>query len=183
MRIQYKEQMYRLLQAGRFGNYPRSWDGYHPLLMSDYRGKVGIRSKQWSNPVREYQIPFDDIPIVLARIGQSTINGGLVFSEALPDHLTTIQGEYGYNECSGLRLTYTHVGQPMKQAFDSECCTQVNGTAARLLLKQYMPACDYEWLHELLEDFSGATVEFSTFSVPVGTQRGSYTIFWEVRHY
>lgn len=101
----------------------------------------------------------------------------LSFTEAPPDHARLIQGEW-----DGWNLRYTFSGLPMRLAFDQQCL-HVSGIAARWILKYYLEPYDQEWIQSLLDDFPGATLEFSSFTVPVGVIPSSKTLIWEVRHY
>lgn len=177
LRITNKQIMYRLLMAGRFGNYVRAWNSLEEIAAAGYSGHVSIRSNQISNPVRLYHVPFADLPAAIAALPDNQSRHGLRFSESPPDHLRTIQGEY-----DGYSLTFSFAPLPMRLAFAQEC-HHATGLTSRILLRRYLTAGDFDWLDSLLEDFPGSTVEFSAFSAPVGTTPGSQCIFWEVRHY
>jgi hypothetical protein len=175
--INTKERMYKLLWSGRFGNYPRAWKSIEEVIQSGFRGEVSLRSMQINNPVRLYHIQPDKLEEVVQALPISQRAAGLTFTEAPPDHKRVIQGEY-----DGESLTYSFSPKPMRFAL-AEAGLHARGFAARRILQAYMEPGDYEWICDLLVDFPGATVEFSTFSVPVGTQPGSKMIVWEVRHY
>lgn len=172
-----KEKMYRLLEAGRFGNYPRMWSSVQSILDSGFRGDISIRSKDIANPVRLYHIPVAELDSKVNQLVDSQKYSGLTFTEAPPDGYRVVQGEYdGYN------FDYTFAPHPMRIAFEHQRL-HANGAKARWLLKAYLDSNDLDWLDGLLEDFPGSVVEFSAFSVPVGVVKSSKTIFWEVRHY
>ncbi len=56
------------------------------------------------------------------------------------------------------------------------------GLAALQVLKQRVPPDDLEMLFDLLDDWPGAIIEFSTYCQPVGIFKRN-TVVWEVRHY
>lgn len=176
-RITTKRQMYRILHTGRFGNYPRAWQSLGEVQQSGYTGHVSLRSLEVNNPVRLYHVPAEQLAASVAALPEYHRAAGLTFSESPPDEMRSIQGEF-----NGQHLTYTFAGYPMRIAFDHECL-HADGFRAHCILGTYLDANDYDWLRELIADFPGATVEFSAFRRPVGTQPGSKMIVWEVRHY
>lgn len=177
MRIETKSQMYRLLESGRFGNYPISWPSVRDIVSSGFSGRVSVRSRQVANPIRLYGIPIAELRRTLSQLPTEQRNAELTFSEFVP-HEThgTIQGEY-----DGFNLTYSLVRAPMRIALEKQLL-HADGPRARWILKRHLEATDYEWLDDLLADFPGHVVEFSCFTCRVGTLRRR-AIFWEVRAY
>lgn len=171
-----KGEMYRHLYAGRFGNYPQAWRSLAEIRASKYSGHVSIRSLQTSNPVKLYHVPADQLAAKVASLPASHRDSGLVFSESPDDSKRTIQGEW-----DGFNLTYSFYQAPMRLAFEKQLL-HADGAKARWLLKKYLDASDYEWLDELLVDFPDHVIEFSGFSIRVGTHRRRM-ICWEVRRY
>lgn len=172
-----KQKMYSLLEAGRFGNYPRMWSSVQSILDSGFNGKISIRSKDIANPVRLYHVPVHELPSRIAALPDSQRYSGLTFTEAPPDEYRVVQGEWdGYN------FDYTFAPHPMKIAFEHQRL-HANGPKARWLLKGFLEPNDLDWLESLIQDFPGSVVEFSAFSVPVGVIRSSKVIYWEVRNY
>lgn len=176
MDILTKGQMYQLLYAGKFGNYPLAWESLKDVLKSKYRGYISLRSRQTSNPVKLYHIPFDDLLNQINNLPESHRSGGLVFSESPDDSKRTIQGEW-----DGYSLTYSFARLPMRFAFEKQML-HAEGSKARWLLKRYLDASDYEWLDELLTEWPKHVVEFSVFSCRVGILRRRMVV-WEVRRY
>lgn len=168
--------MYEHLYNGRFGNYPLAWESLQEVLESSYRGHISLRSRQTSNPIRLYHIPFSDLNTTLAKLPIEQTKYGLVFSESPDDSKRTIQGEW-----DGFSLTYSFYKAPMRLAFEKQML-HAEGAKARWLLKSYLDVSDYEWLGELIEDFPNHIVEFSGFSCRVGVLR-RYAVFWECRLY
>jgi len=177
MQIKNKRQMYDLLQAGRFGNIARQWNSLDDLDASGYEGLVSMRSREISNPVRLYHVPKHEMRTAVANLTDAQRMSGLVFSEAPPDHERTIQGEY-----DGHCLTYSFAPLPMRLAFDQQRLDE-RGLAARMTLRRHLEPGDFDWLHELLDEFPGSVIEFTAFRVPVGVLPGSKMLVWEVRHY
>ena len=56
------------------------------------------------------------------------------------------------------------------------------GLSALQILKQRVPPDDLEMLFDLLDDWPGAIIEFSTYCRSVGIYQ-RHTVVWEVRHY
>lgn len=177
MRIETKTEMYRLLESGRFGNYPMCWSSIQEIERSGFTGRVSVRSRQVANPVRLYGIPASKIQAAIAGLPDDQRNAALTFSEVLPHETNgTIQGEY-----DGFNLTHSFYPAPMRIALERQLL-HAEGPAARWILKRHLDASDYDWLDDLLADFPGHVVEFSAFTRRVGTLRRR-AIFWEVRAY
>lgn len=165
-----KSAMYELLRAGKFGNTARSWATYQELVDSDYRGLVGVRSKQPGGKFLAH-VPFYfvvDAP-------------DCVYSEMQRDELILLQGEV-YRSFNGLYVFASTVKRPMREAL------KLGGrhfyrSAARVALEVTMWPTDYEELLELMAEYPESVVEFSAYSTEVGILPGRNTIIWEVRNY
>jgi hypothetical protein len=177
VKISTKGEMYQLLYAGRFGNYPLAWRSVSEVEASGFTGRISVRSRHVANPVRLYGVPVSHLSRQLRSLPDEQRNADLIFSEFMP-HETHggIQGEF-----DGFNLTYTFHRAPMRIALERQLL-HADGPRARWLLKRHLEASDYEWLDDLLADFPNHVVEFSSFSCRVGTLRRR-TIFWEVRAY
>ena len=171
-----KTEMYRLVKAGRLGNYPRMWDTVAEVENDKNVGLVSIRSLERSSPVKLYHIPAADLRRVVADLPAIHIKAGLTFLEAPPDHLRTVQGEW-----DGHNLFYSFRPEPMRTALEKDG-KQVSGLTARLILKQHLDPIDVEWLDELTEQYPDHVIEFSGFRVRCGTLQRRM-IVWEVRAY
>lgn len=171
-----KSIMYRLVKTGRFGNYPCFWSTLEEVERSGFGGLVSLRSLETSNPVRLYHIPAKELRKTVEALPAEVRAAGLTFSEAPPDHLRTIQGEY-----DGHNLFYSFDPSPMRIALEKDG-RQADGLTAKMLMRQHLDPGDVEWIEELLEDFPNHVVEFSGFRVRCG-QLKRRTIIWEVRLY
>lgn len=182
MKVANKKQMYKRLLSGRFGNIVQAWPSYADIEASGYRGHVSIRSKQTSNPVRLYHVPFDDLKAAVDGLPESYRKAGLMFSESPPDHKRTIQGELMRWEHGGYYLTYSYAPHPMRIAFDKQRL-EARGLAAKMILLHHLSPVDYDELQGLLESYPDSVIEFSAFSCPVGIIPGRRMVIWEVRNY
>jgi hypothetical protein len=171
-----KAMMYRLLKAGRFGNYPRSWDSVDAVERDKFTGLVSIRSLEVSNPVKLYHIPGAELRETVEAIPMERRAAGFNFLEAPPDHKRTIQGEW-----DGTNLFYSCDPQPMRFALAKDG-RQVSGVVARTLLRHYLDPGDVDWLDDLVMDFPDHVIEFSGVSIRCGTHNRRM-IVWEVRAY
>lgn len=176
MQITSKALMYQQINLGRFGNYPLFWNTLEEVERSGFTGEVSIRSRQTSNPVRLYHIPAEQLRIQVDALPPLHRNGGLIFSEAPPDRYRTLQGEW-----DGHNLYYSFFPAPMRIALEAGG-HQINGLAARLLLRRYIDPGDVDWLDELTLDFPGHVIEFSGFRVRCGNLQRRMLV-WEVRLY
>lgn len=179
--IRNKQQMYSMLLAGRFGNFVRAWDTLPEVLASGYRGLVSLRSRERSNPVRLYHVPIEELPATVTKLPPEHQRAGFVFSESPPDHKRTLQGELCRDE-SGYYLHYSFSPEPMRTALAQDG-RHARGLTAKSLLETYLEPSDYDALQELLDDYPGAVIEFSAFTVPVGVIPHRKMVVWEVRHY
>lgn len=181
VRITNKKQMYECLLAGKFGNFVRAWNSLADVEASGYRGHVSLRSKEVSNPVRLYHVPFADLRQTVETLPESQRLSGLVFSESPPDEKRTIQGELMRNH-KGYVLTYSYVPKPMRLAFADQCLT-ATGLEAKMLLEHHLTPTDYDELQLLLDLYEDHVIEFSAFSVNVGVLPRRNCVIWEVRLY
>jgi hypothetical protein len=180
-RITTKDEMYRRMQAGEFGNRPRMWNSLAELYASGYQGLVSLRCRRISDPYRRYHVPLAEIESLLRAERPDKIDAGLVFSEAPDDTQRTIQGEL-QELPGGLALTYSLVRAPMRDAFDVDR-RHAQGLTAKLLLSHYLYPPDLEHLYQLLERWPDHVIEFSAFRIPIGVEPGSRMFVWEVRAY
>jgi hypothetical protein len=177
MRIENKQQMYRLLRAGQFGNAMRVWGSIDSLESSDYRGEVSLRAVEASSPIRFYHVPFSD-----ARATVERLNGlPLLINESPPDDKLTIQGEV-MRAAGGCYLHYSYDPSAMKLAL-TKSGRHARGIEAAMILQETLTPSDYDALQELLDAYPDAVVEFSAFRVPVGVLPRRKMVVWEVRHY
>lgn len=128
------------------------------LAADPYAGTVTARSMQRSF-ASLYRVPK----------AQAIRMPGYMFNESPPDELLVIQGE-ACRSSRGLELTYTYEKKPMKQCSFEYVC----GLRAVFMID--------DDVKELLDEYDGHVVEFSTYSVRLGTCNRR-TIIWEVRAY
>ena len=105
---------------------------------------------------------------------------GLEFYEAPPDDKRVIQGELAYVP-GGLYFRYTFANGPMRLALEEQELHSF-GLETELILQQYVSPGGIDWLKELLQRHDGAVIEFTEYSVNVGTLSQT-TLIWEGRHY
>ena len=90
MEVRTKRQMYRDLQAGRFGNTAASWDSWEAVLQSGYRGLISLRCKDVSNPTKLYHLPFESVQWEIQRLPASQRKAGFVYVATPDDSLSLI---------------------------------------------------------------------------------------------
>ena len=158
MIISSKAEFYRRWQLGLLGNRPKSWLTVEDLAADPYTGTVTARSMQKSF-ASMYRVPKE----------KAILMYGYKFNESPPDELLVIQGE-AMRSPRGLELTYSYDKLPMKQC----SFNYTSGLRALYMLD--------EDVLELLDEYDGHVVEFSTYSIRLGTCHRR-TIIWEVRTY
>ena len=179
-----KKDFVKRYQEGEFGNRSPTWDNIGDFLKEPHPldQLIHIRNRVKGGPT------WDDVTSYqVEALWRSIVEDGIAKPEDLylsymaPTDKTVIQGELMITE-SGLELYYTKIQKPMRRAFRI-CAETAKGLLAKVILGTYVPDNDQEWLHELLVDrYPGHVVEFSTYSVPFGTER-KRTVIWEVRKY
>lgn len=176
--IRTKRQMYRLLKQGRLGNTVRHYPNLQSLIDDKTVEFVGCRCLQVNQPWMLYCCRKEKL---LEGLRERKYTGeGLEFYESPPDTYRRIQGEL-LRGPGGLHFRYTFVPGPMRLALRQEE-RNTSGLAAQHLLQGYTePAC-YDWLMELLDTYPDHVVEFTSYTIPVGTLLQPWLI-WEVRYY
>lgn len=179
-----KHDFVRRYSLGEFGNRSPTWDTIHEAIRDDlfYSGLIHIR-----NRVAGAETWYNVDPTMAMEKYQECLSKGwkpdqLYFSLMAPTEKTICQGEVFQSADRGLALYYTTVAKPMREAL-KENAIQVYGIRAVETLKYYVDPSSYDWLQVLLERYPSHVVEFSTYSVELGTVPGMRTIFWEVRMY
>jgi hypothetical protein len=172
-----KADYYRRWIAGEFGNRPQVWNSFTDLDQSGYKGFVNIRHRQPGSPYFGYALTRTTALDWIKATGVPVAE--FSFNETMPDDRLLIQGEL-MEDHRGLCLAYSREPTTMRNAMRNP--KQVYGLTARQLLKYYCDPYSYDWLLELLTEFPGHVVEWSTYSVLFGTERKN-TAIWEVRKY
>ena len=185
MRIETKQEAYRLYHSGAFGNRLRSFDTTEELaaaLGNRYEGTLAIRYKVPGSEFYKFDIPgFVSLCGEVLRLEALGAKRELmVFSEQADDRLITIQGEVRRSE-NAVDLTFSTCKRPMRLAF-KEDTRHAGGLLALNYLAFHMDPPSWENLWELLDTYDDAVVEFSCYERGLGTL-GHNTIFWETRHF
>jgi hypothetical protein len=185
--IKTKTEYYKRCELLQVGNTLRFWNSYDELAASDYKGTVSIRNMikdGTTNKVRLYEIPQDDLPRILSTLKDVSELG---FTEDPPNKYRTIQGEFSYVSGKPV-LTYTFLKEPMYLAFKKEQLHK-DGLSATILLNEYCDPSSYEWIISATEIFGDHThvnipiIEFTCFSINIGSIPNRNTIIWEIRNY
>ncbi len=186
MEINTKKKNYTLLKKGILGNTMETFSSLKDVENSGLRW-VGARYSDRSISGKSFFIITTPDKIrskVNNFINQGADLNKFIFGETdveVKDKLL-IQGEVG--EIYGnFELAYSLIPGITNREASNRGYKRVVGLQARLILKHYMWAADYEWLFKLLDDYSDHIIEFSTFSIPVGKIPNRNTIIWEVRKY
>lgn len=179
-----KKDFVRRYAAGEFGNAAPTWNGFLDWSLANaskpretfYHIRNRIKGgKTW------YNVSDSDVARLWVDAVESEGIGNLYISEMAPTERTLIQGEVMLG-VHGLRLFYSRVKKPMREALHGSA-EEVEGLVASNLLKRYLCPKSWEWLNYLLEAYPDHVIEFSTYSKSWGTLPGYNTVFWEVRNY
>lgn len=183
MTIMSKSQMFRLYEAGEFGNKLRSWKGVDAYLASGFTGMVGMRYRggepgKWC----AYNLPRTKIPGLARKWCQEGAEvNRIIVSEAAPDHRLYMQGEFCADNAMGYYLFYSTAPLPMREALKTgrHC---YGPSALMVAISRMTPASEDEF-RALLERFPSAVIEFSVYHHCLGSSPRCNTLFWEVRNY
>jgi hypothetical protein len=173
-----KRNFVERFQRNEFGNRGPVWDTLAEFLKSGYKGLIHIRCRE-AGGATYYDIPDKQVERVWSRVVDEPTRWYLAAMAPTPK--TLFQGEVTVGT-DGVCLLFTTVAKPMRDAL-ADSCKQVQGIIAVSLLRYYLCPSSYDWLVELLDNYPGHVVEFSTYSTHWGTIPNRNTIFWEVRKY
>lgn len=181
-----KPLYYELAETYVFGNRFRTWDGVDAWKRSGYDGPIRFRSKVPGSKVFTTHAPFVGRSNVVQAYQNLLANGShasdIIFCEPAPEQYLTFQGEVCELPGQGLYLRWsTEPDLTNREAMSRPTGVRV-GLAAKILLGHFLDPQDYSDVMEILETWPLHVVEFSTYSVQVGTFN-RYTVIWEVRLY
>lgn len=170
--ISCKKKFFELYLAGRLGNKLRVFASPSELRESKYNGTVTARSTSEHDKTCLYRLSWQEA---------IHLPGHFCFNESAPDDQLLIQGEV-MRTPGGLYLRYsTERSIPIRIAMRSAKTAQ--GLKADCILKHFLNTASYEDIKELLDTYSDAVVEFSTYVKDLGDLPNRNTIIWEVRNY
>lgn len=186
--------------ASEFGNHSPSWSTPNELL---YHGNncpstepvprlFHLRNRSIAGGTTYYNLSWS---IAIAKWLEQSSKEDWFVSQMVPpgvENTITIQGEIfrtpdqrtGYVPSEGpcgLQLFYSHLPLPQRQALQKDGRTAY-GIMADILLRRYLDPGDREWLLELLDEYPGHVVEFSSYGRRWGTEM-KRTVIWECRLY
>jgi hypothetical protein len=171
-----KQQMYALKFRHAFGNTLRTWRTERALLDSGFTGHLGLRCV--GKPGGPFVHPLTVVQALKAAPQLRARGYTVLFCEAAPDHLITIQGEFA-DYSDGYWLTYSRQKSNMRIAMQhpQHAC----GRYAEMLVHSNVSAADWEDFLALFEKWPEHVLEFTAFETPVGQLRGRHAVVWELR--
>ena len=189
----FKSWSYAFHYTGSFGNRASIWETLNKLKQSEWQGNICILDKRGTQRGNKRPIlPIYNIPKEkLNEVIQDSISQGIplevmTFNESMPDQHLLIQGELTRALDGTLHLTYTLIQKPMRLGL-LEKTEFAQGLKAKIILEHFLWQSSIQEIMQCLEYFStgtqtpSPTIEFSTYSVPVGNTPGRNTVIWEVR--
>jgi hypothetical protein len=193
--LPHKSWNYALFRQGCFGNRAHAWDNIKELQESGWSKDVCIRDRRGTNraddkaPLPLHNIPKEDLQQTIQALTSKGIPiKAMTFNQSMPDHHLTIQGEVTRALDGTLHLTYTNAQKPMRAGLLKKT-ELAKGLKAKIILQHFLWPSSLKEIEDCLEYFStgtqtpSPTVEFSTYSIPVGDTPGHNTVIWEVRNY
>ena len=182
MRIENKADCNRLYFAGEFGNKLQTWPTWDEFARSSYQGYSVVRYAEPASPFCRYDLESKEEAAcwVSEAVSAGAQRDLFSYQEQAPDWLIVLQGEV-YRGVGGLWLTYSTVKAQMRPALKQKT-EHAQGLAASMLLLRNLDIQSWDNLHDLLDRFDGAVVEFSCYERGLGLL-GWNTLFWEVRNY
>lgn len=179
MKITDKSQMYEMFDRGLFGNRPITYDSVEDYLTDSYEGTVSARYKDRSSGKSLYGLTKEN---VLLKLIEGNFNlSSISLSQSPPDDKIIFQGEVKLG-LGHYEVTWSTVPKPMKLAL-ADSINYSSGAAGAYLLRKYFNANSLSDLHDLFRLYPDSVIEFTCYSICLGTCRGRNTLIWEVRNY
>lgn len=184
-----KDEYYALSDEGFFGNKALTWKSYGEILKSGWKDGICLRSKKGID--RRIQQDYvnrrvEEIPKCIEEwVKQFDVpEEMIVFNQSMPDSELLVQGEL-LREGELYCFHYSTVKEPMNAALRKRPRDLIGFGEVEEILRQNLVEESYNDLRKLLEEYPESVVEFSAYSIPVGTlaKTGRNTVFWEVRNY
>jgi hypothetical protein len=185
VKIKGKAEMYKLYEAGAFGNKLRTWTSTDAFLADDYKGLVTLRYKAaaggggWC----AYDVPADKVTETVAQWVSEGADPALVaVNESAPDEKLIVQGDVGrLPEAGG--FVFNHASEKTKMRIAMKNSQHSYGIEAQTLLREQLSPNSYDDVMTLLDLYPGSIVEFSAYAMNVGQLPGRNAVIWEVRNY
>lgn len=186
-----KHDFVKRYKVGHFGNASPTWDNYQQWFLDPRGCRPGlfhIRNRIAGGDTW-YDVHWEDMDVTWGIARNRVGERNLYISEMAPHEHNLIQGEVVQGPIAGaatrhLYIWYSRqVGVPMREALRGPEKAEAGGIIATTLLRTLMCPNSWDWLNQLLDNFPGHVVEFSTFGVDWGTISNFNTCFWEVRGY
>lgn len=181
--ITHKRDFLAKWNAGVLGNRLRVFNNLAELQQSNYRGKIGIRSRRPDNRNTLYHIPFENLGY---NIRELIFNGFMTleemyFGESAPDEHLILQGEFLDNFDRYLMIDRQKT--QMKKVKWNQYSEQYQGLQSEMILRGSMNENSWEDFQELRDRYPGHIIEFTVYGVCLGHLPHRNTIFWETRLY
>lgn len=180
MRISSKPEFYRLWQAGCLGNKLRTWE--RPQDVPTDVPVIGLRQVGVAGGGK---LSIGPRSLIINEAPDWTAKGmQYVVCEAAPDEHATIQGEVqrAVGGWRGFLAWPVKDGKRMRESMRDDA-VDVKGLKVACLLERFMDPSSRSDLDDLLDLYPDSVIEFTCYSVLVGSLPGRNTIFWEVRDY
>jgi len=191
----FKSWSYAFHYTRSFGNRASAWETIDKLKKSKWQGNICILDKRGTQRGNKkavlpiYNIPKEKLnEVIQESIYQGAPLEAMTFNEAMPDQHLLIQGEVTRAIDGTLHLTYTLIQKPMRAGL-LEKTEFAKGLKAKIILEHFLWQSSLQEIMHCLDYFSTGTqnptptIEFSTYSIPVGDTAGHNTVIWEVRNY
>ncbi len=185
--VRTKADFVRRYSAGEFGNASPTWNDLtdwgtaKPWKTFGKKQLYHIRNRI-AGGATWYNVPASKMLLQWVRACDEVESPSLLYISAMaPTERTILQGEVS-REPGGLRLLYSTVRKPMREAL-AESSREVKGLEALVILGTALNEKSLEWLTYLLDEYPDHVVEFSAYEIEWGTVEGYNTVWWEVRLY
>ena len=180
MKLSSKKEFLEASLSLRLGNRVRTWNSLNDLIIeSNKPSTVTIRHKIPNSNKCTYQVPINNLGQELDYWKNNSTE--FFFNENPRDDRITLQGEV-WRGVDGLYLNYSYIKKPMRQAL-SEQSLHAERSKAKALLEYFMDANSLDDIYALLDLYSEAVIEFTTYDYELGVLPHRNTLIWEVRNY
>jgi len=183
MRIDSRQAAIELFSQGYFGEPIDTWFDFNKWFADSKPNKLyvirqHVRASGGSGYCK-YNLTREEVRADIMRLRNEGFDTSKLFiNEAMPDHEALLQGEYMAGPST---LYYSTEAKHMRPALESSG-RHAYGPTADLLIRDAMCHEAYDCFLNLKDVYPEATIEFSTYRIPIGTGRWN-TVIWEVRNY
>lgn len=181
MNVLTKQENWRLVTSGAYGNRLRHWRSLNELQADGFGGPVSIRYLGAGGGPCLFDVKAEDVEDEVLKLRSAGWSEKLLcFNEGAPDRSIIIQGELYNTIPYHARVSYEKV--KMREALRRDF-TDLSGWVALEAFRTKMSPSSRDDLEELLKSYPEHVLEISVYGRMLGDCPGRNSLIWEVRKY